>query len=126
MEEKTVSRLTTKQRRAILALLTCKDNTQAAEQTGVTTRTLYRWMKKPIFIDELRAAETQVVDGAIRHLAGLTVKAVASLESVLDNKKTMPSQKLTAANIVLSRFGELREEQELERRLSILEKDINP
>ena len=42
--------VTPKKRRAVEALLTNPDVTQAAKAAGVSRNTLYRWMKEPDFM----------------------------------------------------------------------------
>ena len=123
-ENNTAHPLTPRQMRAIGALLECRSNLEAAARAGIAPKTLYRWLKSPLFVAELQAAENKVIDGSIRRLAGLTGAAVEVLGDIMANPAAKHAVRVQAANVTLARFGDLHEEQELERRLTRLEEDL--
>ena len=116
--------LTPSQRRAIAALLLERDNRAAAKASGIAERTLARWLTLPIFREALEAAETEAVDSSLRRLASVTGLAVDTLLAIMENPGAKPAQRLTAANIALSRYPELRDSQEFNERLRRLENEF--
>ena len=63
--------LTPKQHQAVSALLSCKTVDAAAVAVGVHIRTLFRWLAEPAFRTALSAAESELIDSALRRLLGL-------------------------------------------------------
>lgn len=114
--------LTPKQRRAVEALLTNWDTTQAAQAAGVSRDTLYRWMREERFRAALNDATRQALEGLSRSLIVLGDKAARTLEEALDAFQTPTGAKVRAADIVLSRILQLRELVDLEARVTELER----
>jgi hypothetical protein len=115
-------KLTSRQTRAIDALISEPTIEQAAERAGVTRKTIYRWLQYPGFRAELTAAESAAIDKSCRRLIAMADKAITALDDVLDN----PSQngagnKRLAAAAIIDIFMRLRELRNIENRLSELE-----
>ena len=111
--------LTAAQQRAIPALLGNKTVEQAAQQAGVSTRSLYRWLAEPVFAAALRSAEGELLAAAVRSLAGLQAEAIATLHSALSAPKV--ADKIKAATALLNYGVQLRQTYVLEQRLAALE-----
>ena len=111
--------LTTQQRRAIRALLTCKTLQEAATTAQIAERTLYRWMQDADFRAALFAAEGELIDGATRRLLRLQDSAIDVLDDLLT--ATGDAVKLRAAQTVLDHLLRLRELRDIETRLAALE-----
>jgi len=122
-ENGTPKKPTPRQRRAIAALLATGDKNDAAEQAGVSRRTLYRWMHQDEFRAELVQAETAALDELSRQLVRLAALAVETLERAMANAET-DGQRIRAADIVLSRLLQLRELVSIETRLAALERTM--
>ena len=114
------SRRTTKKSIAITALLSGKTNVQAAQDAGVTERTIYRWLSEPDFQSELQEAETQMIESTTRQFAGLQEKAIAVLDQILTAEDVSPHIRLQAANSVF-RIAIAFRDRNLELRLSRME-----
>ena len=56
--------LSTKQARAVSALLSSKTVAEAAQQAKVGERTLWRWLGDPMFRVQLAGAEADMLDAA--------------------------------------------------------------
>lgn len=113
--------LTSKQKKGLAALLICPTLTAAAEQAGVDPRTLTRWLTQPLFISELKAAQTGVIDQATsRLLHGLTL-ALDTLVNLMTWGKS-ESVKRAAASEWLSSALVLHERSDFVRRLDNLER----
>src|SRR5215207_3376238 len=84
MSESIREHLSPKQSRAIAALITTRTIEAAAAETGVTSRTLRRWISEdPLFAVEYRSARRAALDAAISSLQCGAVEAVEALRSAL-------------------------------------------
>ena len=113
--------MTPAQNRAIVALLAERDTKAAAKAAGVSYRTLCRWLENPAFQTELKTASSAVIDSALLRLSELTAQAVEVLREIMTDKDASAGTRVQAANIALARFLDLRESQELEKRIAALE-----
>lgn len=114
--------LSTKQQKAIAALLVAKDVQSAAIQAGVSERTLHRWINEDErFRAALRAAEAQAIDDAVRRLVGAANSALNVLMVLMLDQKTPAAVRLRAAISVLEQLVKLRELNNLEQRIAKLE-----
>jgi hypothetical protein len=116
--------LTTRQRRAIAALLAARDVKAAAELAHVGYRTILRWLDMPAFKAALLAAEGNALDGATRQLVALADSAIKVITWTMDNKEHPPAVRLRAAQAVLDYLLRLRELRNVEERLSALEEAV--
>ncbi len=114
--------LSPKQRRAVEALLTTGDVQAAAQQIGVSRDSLYRWLKQPVFIEAVRAAEAQAIDDLSRLLVRLGRTASGTLAKAMNDGTTPMATRVRAADIVLNRLLQLRELATLEARVVELER----
>src|SRR3954447_6936436 len=84
---------------ALAALLACPTIEAAAEQVGIASATLRRWLAEDDFQRRYRAARRQVVEQAVAQLQQGTSEAVAALRRNL-NCGT-PSAEIAAAKAVI-------------------------
>lgn len=117
--------LSTKQKRAIAALLSQKSVLAAAESAGVGRRTLHRWLQDAEFRAALAAAEGDAIDQATRRLIAMTSKAADELEAILSDIDSTPAVRLRAIELIFSNALKLRELRNVEERLAALEKAVN-
>lgn len=116
--------LTTKQLRAIQALMSESTVERAAKTAGISSRQLRRWLELPEVQNALREAERVALDSAIRRLASLAGIAVDTLREAMESKAAVPGSRVRAADTVLSRIGNLKETMQFEDRLSEMEQEI--
>ena len=114
------SRRTTKKSKAIVALLSGKTNSQAAQSAGVTERTIYRWLSDPSFRSELSEAERQMIESATRQMSSLQEKAINVLDQLLESQDVSPQIRLSTAKSIL-RLSLGYRDRNIERRLYELE-----
>lgn len=113
--------LTPKQRRAIEALLTSGNVSEAAESAKVSRETIYQWMKKPVFRMALQEGTQEALERLSRSLVSLGDKAVKTLRDALDDGSSNASVRVRAADLVISKVIQIRELIDLEERVSRLE-----
>ena len=73
-------KLTRKAEQAIAALLEHPTIAEAAKASGVSERSLWRWLQRDDFQKRYKDAQRAVVDSAITKLQAATVRAVETLE----------------------------------------------
>jgi hypothetical protein len=78
-DDTTTAVLTVKQYNAISELMLKGNVRQAAEAAGVGERTLWRWLKEPLFIDEYRLARREATNQAIARVQQVSGAAVSEL-----------------------------------------------
>ena len=119
-EKVTENDLKPRQVAAIAALLATGKIPDASTAAGVSTKTVYAWLKQDAFKAELRQAESDALRGLARRLAGLGESAADALKDALDSEQNI-GVRLRAADLVLSRGPALFELVNLVERLERLE-----
>ncbi len=113
--------LSPKQHRALLALADGATNRQAAQQAGVSERSIQRWRSAPAFAEALRTAEGDRLSDVARQLTALSLTAAATLAEILDDKTLPVSARLRAAQLVLEHGQRLHDMRLFAARLEALE-----
>ena len=111
-----------KKEEAIVALLSQRSVEESARATGVTPRTLYRWMKEPEFDSAYRAAKRAAFGQAIARLHHLTSAAVSTLGKVMLDPATPPATRVRAADSILDHTTKAIEIEDIEARVTELER----
>jgi hypothetical protein len=113
--------VTHKQHRAILALLQSRSVPEAAEQAGVGTRTLERWLAEDAaFVREFRSTRTKVVEAGIASLQASVTDAVECLRRNLHDPAP-PSTQVRSAVSILEHAIRAVETFDIVERLDVLE-----
>lgn len=112
--------VTPQQRKAIECLLTTGSITEAASAANVNRSTVYKWRKKPEFVDALKEAEAEAVEGLSRQLAGMAEQAAGAFRDALHGGQDI-KVRLRAAESLTDRLLRLRELITLEQRVAALE-----
>jgi hypothetical protein len=107
---------------AIAALLTAPTIAEAARHAGVSTETLFRWLKLPYFKEQLDEAKAQVVTCTVMRLSGLSSDAVQTLSRNLSCGVFNAENR--AAIAILDNLRTMAAQQDLEERLVALEKQL--
>ena len=114
-----MSDLSTKQRKAIAALLSEPTIEQAADRVGVNSNTIRRWRQQcPAFVAALDRAETEMISNAARFIAPAAVEAIVVLRSAL--RDPAPAERRKAAATILRSTPGLRMLGNIEARLTEL------
>jgi transposase-like protein len=112
--------LSGRQEKALVALLTATSIEAAAEATGVTKNTLYRWIREdPLFQVEYREARRAALDGAIAQLQLVAAEAVETLRESLKARDN--NVKVRAASKLLDSAFKAHETFDIDVRLKALE-----
>lgn len=118
-----VKKLSAKQDRATVALLSSPTIREAAETVGVGETTLFRWLQNPVFQEAYQQAKQAVVRQAITRLQQVTGEAVDVLREVMTDPDSPASSRVTAARTVLDMALRAVELEDLESRVTKLERE---
>lgn len=124
MQENSEKGITTKQQKAITALLSERTAGLAAKRAGIAERTLYNWLADPAFRAALRSAESEVLDTVTRRLSAGQTLALDTLEKLIQSARH-ESTKLTACVSWLNMFIKYRDIKDIDERLTALEAAIH-
>jgi hypothetical protein len=111
-----------KMEEAVAAVLTQKNLEEAARSVGIGTATLLRWQNMPEFKAALRQARRDAYSQSIARLQQATGAAVSTLLKTMVDPGTPPSTKVRAADSVLSHAAKAIELEDIEARVSELER----
>lgn len=106
-------------------LMTSPSIEKAAQSAGVGIRTLYNWLKDPLFSDAYRRVRRETFNQSVMRLLALNEKAISALETVLNSKNAKHSIKIKTAAIVLENGRSGIELDDLCARLQRLEEILS-
>jgi arginine/lysine/ornithine decarboxylase len=104
---------------AVVALARGATSEEAARESGVSGRTVRRWMEDPDFQIEVRDTRTEILSTAVGQLAAGAAEAVTTLRAAL--RDADGRNRVQAARTLLDAVLSLRESLDLEQRLAALE-----
>lgn len=107
---------------AIAALLTQRNIEEAAKAVGIGANTLLRWLKVPEFQTAYRHARREAFGQSLARLQQGTAAAATTLLKVMIDQGTPPSVKVRAAEAILNHSSKAIEIEDIEARLSELER----
>jgi Holliday junction resolvasome RuvABC endonuclease subunit len=107
---------------AVAALLTQKNQEEAARAAGIAVTTLLRWQKLPEFQKAYREARRAAHSQSVARLQQATGAAVSTLLKVMVDVSTPASVKVRAADSVLGHSAKSIELEDIEARLADLER----
>jgi hypothetical protein len=111
-----------KKEEAIVALLTQRNTEEAARSVGIGSATLLRWLQIPEFQAAFRAAKWAAYSQSIARLHQMSSAAVSTLGKVMVDPGTPSATKVRAADSILNHTIKAIETENLEARLSELER----
>ena len=111
--------LSEKQWNTISCLLACDSLQSAADSAGINVRTLRRWLRTPVFLEEYNRTRRQHLDHVGTHLQSAAADAAATLMRLL--KCGDPLIELRAARTILKLSQKAADTASLEQRIVDLE-----
>jgi hypothetical protein len=107
---------------AIAALHSQRNVDEAARSAGIGTRTPLRWMKDPEFDPAFRAARRAAFGQTTARLQPSSSAAATIFTKLMLDANTPASTRVRAAEIIVSHAGKAIEIEDIEARLSELER----
>ncbi len=111
-----------KKEEAIVALLSQQSVDQAARVAGIGTRTLVRWMQMPEFKAAYHKARRDAFGQATARLQQASGAAVSTILKIMLDKDAPVASRLRAAESVVDHAAKTIEIEEIEARVSELER----
>lgn len=116
-------KLSQKQLMALPQLVSAPSITRAAVVVGVSRTTVYRWLSNPSFKYELDRRREEAAEEALLALKGMLLQAVSAVAGLLESDD--PRVRLGAARLALAFGFRVLEDNEIKRRLDLLENSID-
>jgi len=112
--------LTARQEKAVVALITSKSLEEAAQKSGVSPKTLYRWRHEdPLFATAWHSARREALDAGVSALQSGVSEAVQVLRECLTERN--PHVRIRAALGLIEHGLAAHQSFELEQRIRQLE-----
>lgn len=115
------SKLTPVQERAIVALLSHSTIKNAAKAVGIDDATLWRWLQDKTFHAAYMTVRRESVRQSIARLQQASSEAVNTLRTVMKDKKTPATARVTAAKAIIEYSMKAVEIEDLAERVAQLE-----
>jgi hypothetical protein len=115
-------KLSRKKEQAVMALITEPTIKAAADKIGITTPTLYKWLKLPEFRSAYMAAKREAVTVAVARLQQAATEAVEALRAIMNDPNKAASARVGAARTILEMAIKAVEIEDLEVRIEELER----
>jgi hypothetical protein len=107
---------------AVAALLTQRNQEEAARTVGISVATLLRWQKVPEFEKTYREARRAAYGQSVARLQQATGAAVSTLLKIMVDPSSPPSTRVRAADSVLDHSAQAIEIEDIEARVAELER----
>ena len=117
-------KLSRKKEEAIVAFLTKRNVEEAAQAAGISTPTLYRWMKEPGFDAAYREAKRAAFGQAITRLQQSSSAAATTMLKIMVDSGAPASTRLRAADCIFSHAKHAIELEQVEGRIAALEQAV--
>jgi hypothetical protein len=118
------SDLSPRQEKAILALLTHQTLEEAAQASGISRTTMFRWLQDKDFHAGYMRARRESVRQAIGRLQSKTSEAVNVLVEIMNNSDTSPFARVGAAKAIIEYSIKAVEVEDLAQRVEELEASL--
>jgi hypothetical protein len=111
-----------KKEEAIVALLSQRNIEAAASAAGIGTNTLLRWLQIPEFAAAYREARRDAFRQSVARLQQGSSAAVSTLLKVMVDSNSPAASRVRAADCVLGHAAKAIELEDIEVRVSVLER----
>jgi hypothetical protein len=115
-------KLSNRQKHAIPLILKARSIEEGCRAAGITRQTWYAWTRDEAFAEQVSIQREAIVAESLDRLKAAVTGAVEGLTDLVDAEET--NIRLRACGQVLDYFMKARELEDMERRLSALERVI--
>jgi len=115
------SGLTRLQEKALEGLLATNTRAAAADYANCSERSIYKWLRDPLFSSALLERENTLRREAGRRLAMSAKEAIDTIQEIENDPRNDPGLRLRAADLLLKYLIATQDQSDLERRVSSLE-----
>lgn len=114
-------KLTLKQEKAILCLLSSTSNEEVAAAAGISRITLWRWQQQPEFQEKMNEAKQKAIEDAARMIQCASAKAASILIAIANDQSAHSAHRVAAAKAILNYSMKIREQKDLKEEMPRLE-----
>ena len=114
--------LNNRQKHAIPLILAARSIEEGCRAAGIAKQTWYRWMNDEALKEAVSLYRAQVISDALERLKTAVTFAVEGLSGLVEAEEK--NIRLKACSEVLDYFMKAREIEDMERRLSVLERAV--
>lgn len=118
-----MEKLTAKQSNFIIILTSAPSVNAAIRESGVSSRTAWRWLKDPYFNEQLRKARREVLFHASGKLTAATERAVETLTNIMEDDSQPAASRVQAARIIIDTAYNSIQADDIQERIEQLERD---
>lgn len=111
--------------KAILALLSQPTIEAAAQEVGVTRKTLHQWLKDDDFKTKLQEAKKETVGHVTMRLRVSMSEAIDTLIEVMRDPESSANARVSAAKTILESGLKAHELEDLATKLEVMEQQIH-
>jgi phage terminase small subunit len=115
--------LSEKQIKAVPHLISSKTLKEGCRKARISRKTLYQWLKDPVFKEELRRQRDVIIEEALENLKGAMTKATETLIDLLDKTDNEHLKRYVAKDII-EYVLKAKELGDLEERLVKIERIV--
>lgn len=109
---------------ALIALLEHSTVAAAAEASGISQPTLFRYLQDAKFREKYQCAKKSIVDAALTQLQKATGDAVTVLTTLMNDTAVPAPSRINAARAILSFAIQSTQVEVLEQRIAALEEGL--
>lgn len=108
----------------ILALVTCKDITDASEKLGISRQAIYNRLQQPAFRKRLQNERQGQMQVASSKLTNITGNAIETLSSVMNDTEIASGTRIRSAQVLLDICLRTTEINDIVERISAIEETL--
>ena len=118
-------KLSQKQNNFLNALLMSGNVSKAAQKAGVSRSSAFKWLKDPVFIDEMNSRNAETARDCMLYLKSKLTMCAETLVGIIESNETNVAVKLQAIQTVFSNAEKLSDQFEIAAKLDELERAID-
>lgn len=110
---------------AVTALIANPTIKRAAEECGISEKTLHAWLKEPDFASKVRTAQAEITRETMGRVLSTIGIAIETLVEIMESKTAGTLPRITAAKALLEHSLKIYELETVQKRIDALERQHN-
>ena len=110
---------------AVAALIAQPTIKGAAEECGISEKTLHAWLKEPDFASKVRAAQAEITRATMGRVLSTVGTAIDTLAEVMAYKGAGPGPRVASAKALLEHSLKVYELEAVQQRLDEMERRLH-
>lgn len=110
--------------KVIVALLTESSISRAANKLRIDESTIFRLMQNPDFMSAYNDAKRRMLDNTLNAIQSASGEALETLRTIMSDQTVQPGTRVSAAKTILELSLRAFESQQMDQRISDIERSI--